>query len=70
MEPTQKRADAIHWFERSAGPACSAEVMFFALLVLRFSTLKAVELSDWAKGVLDAHEKQYLEQGAAWRMPA
>ena len=70
MEPNQKRAAAKHWFERSAGPACSAEVIFFTLLVLKYAPLKAGELHDWAKGVLDAHEEQYLQQGAAWTMPA
>ena len=49
MEPiTQSRAGAAHWFERVAGPACSAEAMFFALLVLQLAPLKAVELHAWA----------------------
>lgn len=32
--------------------------------------MKVEELGKWATGILDAQEKQYLEQGAAWTMPA
>ena len=67
-EPKVPRASSISWFDRSPGPANSTEQLFFALLVLNSST-QVKDLDAWAEEVLK-HEKAYVQEGSAWKIPA
>ena len=68
QEPKVPRASSISWFDRSPGPANSTEQLFFTLLVLNSST-QVKDLNVWADEVLK-HEKAYVQEGSAWKIPA
>ena len=69
MQPRELRDESVRWFGRAPGPANATEEMFFALLVLQYSSMSVEQLNSWASEILE-HETAYRQQGAAWTLPA